>query len=166
LIRIFVSLALAILSATAALADIRADVRDLFAADLETLDFARVKIEVDRMIDPSIDVEAQLAQIDKMVTTIKTMLPPDADSWAKVEVLRRYIYQPGPWNDGNAFSYDHDDPYGLDVRNKMKPLKERYLIFYLEGRAHNARTLDLETSSNIHCLAALALVSVQVQMIS
>lgn len=69
-----------LLSATAALADIRTDVRDLFAADLETLDFARVKIEVDRMIDPSIDVEAQLAQIDQMVTTIKTMLPPDADS--------------------------------------------------------------------------------------
>ncbi|MFV1539759.1 hypothetical protein VWZ63_02375, partial [Phaeobacter sp. JH207A] len=112
MIRIFVSLALALWSATAVLADIRVDVRDLFAADLETLDFARVKIEVDRMIDPTIDVETQLAQIDQMVTTIVSMLPPDADSWAKVEVLRRYIYQPGPWNGGNAFSYDHDDPYG------------------------------------------------------
>ena len=119
MIRIFVSLALAIFSATAALADIRADVSDLFAADLETLDFARVKIEVDRMIDPTIDAEAQLAQIDQMVTTIETMLSPDADSWAMVGAIRRYIYQPGLWNGGNAFSYDHDDPYGLDVRNKL-----------------------------------------------
>ena len=57
MIRIFVSLVFAIWSATAALADIRTDVRNLFASDLETLDFARVKIEVDRMIDPSIDVD-------------------------------------------------------------------------------------------------------------
>jgi len=34
-------------------------------------------------------------------------------------VLQRYIYQPGPWNGDNAFSYDHDDPYGLNVRNKL-----------------------------------------------
>ncbi|MDD7973645.1 transglutaminase family protein [Roseinatronobacter alkalisoli] len=134
MIRIFVSLVFALWSATAAFADIRTDVRDLFASDLETLDFARVKTEVDRMIDPSIDVDAQLAQIDQMVTTIETMLPPDADSWAKVETIRRYIYQPGPWNDGNAFSYDHDDPYGLDVRNKL-------LSDYIQDRRGNCITM-------------------------
>lgn len=134
LIRIFVSLALAILSTTAALADIRTDVRDLFTSDLETIDFARVKIEVDRMIDPNIDAEAQLAQIDQMVTTIETMLPPDADSWSKVEAIRRYVYQPGPWNGGNAFSYDHDDPYGLNVRNKL-------LSDYIQDRRGNCITM-------------------------
>ncbi|MEP2781947.1 MAG: transglutaminase family protein, partial [Pseudoruegeria sp.] len=122
------------LSATTALADIRADVREVFARDMDTLDFAHVKIEVDRMIDPSIDVDAQLAQIDQMVATIRTMLPPNATNWDKVETIRRYIYQAGAWNDGRAFSYDHDDPYGLDVRNKL-------LSDYIQDRRGNCITM-------------------------
>ncbi|MEP2785053.1 MAG: transglutaminase family protein [Pseudoruegeria sp.] len=122
------------LSATTALADIRADVRELFTRDLDTLDFARVKVEVDRMIDPSINVEAQLAQIDQMAATIRTMLPPNATGWDKVETIRRYIYQAGAWNDGRAFSYDHDDPYGLDVHNKL-------LTGYIHDRRGNCITM-------------------------
>ncbi|MEP3035923.1 MAG: hypothetical protein ABJO67_16460, partial [Pseudoruegeria sp.] len=98
------------ITASTAFADIRADARELFTRDMTSLDFARVKIEVDRMIDPTIDMDAQLAQIDQMVATIETMLPPNATSWDKVETIRRYIYQAGAWNDGRAFSYDHDDP--------------------------------------------------------
>ena len=73
--RIFFVLFALHLSATTAHADIRADVRELFTRDMDTLDFARVKIEVDRMIDPRIDVDAQLAQIDQLVATIRTGNP-------------------------------------------------------------------------------------------
>ena len=76
-------------------ANLHSDLRDMFERNMDTLDFARVKIEVDRMIDPSIDVDAQLAQIDQMVATIRTMLPPNATSWDKTETIRRSIYQPG-----------------------------------------------------------------------
>lgn len=115
-------------------ANLHSDLRDMFERNMDTLDFARVKIEVDRMIDPSIDVDAQLAQIDQMVATIRTMLPPNATSWDKVKTIRRYIYQPGAWNGGNAFSYDHDDPYGLDVRNKL-------LSDYIQDRRGNCITM-------------------------
>lgn len=111
--------ALVLLAITSsAMADIRSNVKALFEQDMSTLDFARVKIEVDRMIDPRINVDTQLAEIDQMVATIKSMLPRNADSWEKVQTIRRYIYEAGAWNDGRTFSYDHDDPYGLDVRNK------------------------------------------------
>ena len=115
-------------------ADIRQSVNDLFARDMAALDLARVKIGVDRMVDPSIKVDSQLAQIDQMVATIEDMLPTNADSWAKIEAIRRYIYQPGPWNQGQAFSYDHDDPYGLDVRNKL-------LADYVSDRRGNCITM-------------------------
>ncbi|MBV1865390.1 MAG: transglutaminase-like domain-containing protein [Rhodobacteraceae bacterium] len=108
--------------------------RDLFTRDMDTLDFGRVKIEVDRMIEPSIDVAAQLVQIDQMVTDINAMLPANADSWTKVEAIRRYIYQAGAWNNGRSFSYDHDDPYGLDVRNKL-------LSDYIQDRRGNCITM-------------------------
>lgn len=125
---------MSIILATSAQADIRSDVKDLFSRDMETLDFARTKIEVDRMIDPSINTEAELAKIDRMVREVKAMLPPDADSWAKVEMLRRYVYQSGPWNQNRPFSYDFDDPYGLDVRNKL-------LSDYLADRRGNCITM-------------------------
>ena len=115
-------------------ADVSADVERLFEIERATFDFARVKIEVDHMVDPSIDVETQLAQVDQMVATIRTMLPPNATSWDKVETIRRYIYQPGAWNDGRTFSYDHDDPYGLDVRNKL-------LSDYIQDRRGNCITM-------------------------
>lgn len=122
------------LAVTAAHADVRSDVRELFSRDMATLDLARVKIEVDRMIDPSINVETQLAQIDQMVATIESMLPQNADSWTKIEAIRRYIYEPGPWNGNRAFSYDHDDPYGLDVQNKL-------LSDYIQDRRGNCITM-------------------------
>lgn len=123
-----------LLSATVVHADVRDDLRDLFTQDMATLDLARVKIEVDHMIDPSINVEAQLDQIDQMVTRIEDMLPPNADSWAKIDVIRQYIYQPGPWNNNRAYSYDHDDPYGLDVQNKL-------LSDYIRDRRGNCITM-------------------------
>ncbi|WP_193747626.1 transglutaminase family protein [Leisingera sp. ANG-M7] len=101
---------------------------------MQTADLARVKLEVDRIIDPSIDVEAQLAGINRMAAEVQAMLPHNADAWAKVEVLRRYIYEPGPWNTQRAFAYDHDDPYGRDVRNKL-------LGDYLQDRRGNCITM-------------------------
>ena len=132
--RLVLAVATLIVSVLVAVADIRDDVRDLFNQDMGSLDFARVKIEVDRMIDPSIDMDAQLAQIDQMVASIRGMLPPNASSWQKVEAIRRYIYEPGVWNEGRAFSYDHDDPYGLDVRNKL-------LADYIQDRRGNCITM-------------------------
>jgi regulator of sirC expression with transglutaminase-like and TPR domain len=115
-------------------ADIRTDVQNLFNQNFNRLDFARVKIEVDRMIDPSINVADQRAQINQMVATIETMLPPNATSWDKIDTIRRYIYQPGDWNDDRPFRYDHDDPYGLDVRNKL-------LSDYIQDRRGNCITM-------------------------
>lgn len=117
-------------------ADAVADVERLFEKNLRSFDFARIKFEVDQMIDPSINVAAQLAVVDQMVDDVATMFPAEATGWQKVEALRRYIYQPGPWNDGSAFRYDHDDPYGLDLRNKL-------MVDYLEDRAGNCITMPL-----------------------
>lgn len=120
--------------ASVASAEITSDVEALFFRHLPNLDFAQAKVEADRLIDRSVSIDTQLAQIDQMVATIRTMLPPNATSWDKVETIRRYIYQAGAWNDGRAFSYDHDDPYGLDVRNKL-------LSDYIQDRRGNCITM-------------------------
>lgn len=136
LARFFIAFFVSLLFTASAQVDIRADVRAIFASDADTFDFTQAKLAADSMIDPFIDMDAQLAEIDRMVAEIEAMLPADADSWAKVQAMRQYIYLPGPWNGGKAFSYDHDDPYGLDVRNKL-------LSDYLQDRRGNCVTMPV-----------------------
>ncbi len=114
-------IALAIVCAcnSAASADVRSDVKAVFAQDMETIDLAQAKLELDRLVMPSVDVEAELAQIDAMTAEIAAMIPAGADSWAKVEVLRRYLFEAGPWNDNRPFAYDMADPYGQIPGNKL-----------------------------------------------
>lgn len=116
---IFSTLILCTIIASTASADIRNELKTLFAQDYTNIDIARVKINVDRLIDRSINVEQELNKIEKMVATIKTMTPRAADDATKLETIRRYIYEAGPWNNHRPFQYDHDDPYGLDVTNKL-----------------------------------------------
>ena len=66
--RLVASVAVVLLwSVSAVVADVQARVEALFAQDMASIDLARVKIEVDQIIDPSISVDTQLAQIDQMV---------------------------------------------------------------------------------------------------
>lgn len=101
-------------------------------ADLETIDkilslpereidLAMVKLTIDRMIDPSIDIAANLKQLDRMVAEIGARLPAPASSRDKLDALRARIYQPGPWNDHRPFEYDLDDPFGSSIHNKLLP---------------------------------------------
>jgi regulator of sirC expression with transglutaminase-like and TPR domain len=133
-IGVIVACLLAMAPPAAANGDMRQSVQDLFARHQAETDLARIKFEIDHLIDPSIGVEAQLATIDEMVATVKGMLPPNADSWQKVETIRRYIYEAGPWNDGRPFSYDFDDPFGKDIRNKI-------MADYLADRRGNCVTM-------------------------
>lgn len=82
---------------------------------------ARVKLTVDHMIDPSIDVESTLEQLDAMAADVRKRVPLQASKRDTLEALRSYLYQPGPWNNNQPFRYDLDDPLGRTVRNKLLP---------------------------------------------
>lgn len=84
----------------------------MFEHDMTNVDFAEVMVAVERIINPRLDGEAMLAEIDRMASHIQTATPKDAPEWDKVDVIRQYIYEPGYWNNNRAFAYDLDDPYG------------------------------------------------------
>ncbi len=89
-------------------------------------DFARVKLAVDKFVDPSIDEVAGIAEIDRMVTTVDKMLgtlPPDAASTSveKMKALRTFLYEGGWWNNGRPFEYDLSDPYGQKPGSQSLP---------------------------------------------
>jgi regulator of sirC expression with transglutaminase-like and TPR domain len=129
---------LAVPFASPACADVRDELRAILAQDPATVDLARAKLELDRLVDPGVDVEAELARIDAMAAAVRAMLPlgSEADAWAKVEALRRFIYEPGPWNEGQAFAYDMADPLGQEPAN-------RRLADYLADRQGNCVTMPI-----------------------
>jgi hypothetical protein len=94
-------------------------VRDVLSTPDDRLDYRRAKLAFDRIIDPSINVDATTAEIDRLATRASALAGPNASSSAKLSALRRVIYERGEWNGSRPFSYDHADPLGLNVRNKL-----------------------------------------------
>ncbi|MFE1574076.1 transglutaminase family protein, partial [Comamonas odontotermitis] len=102
----------------------------------DKIDIARTKLEVDRMIDPSIDVETTLAQLDKMAKGIQAQLPPGASDRTKLEVLRELVYKPSSWNNHRPFEYDLQDPLGKIPKNRL-------LTTYLTTKKGNCISMPL-----------------------
>jgi regulator of sirC expression with transglutaminase-like and TPR domain len=57
-------------------------------------------------------------------------------STAKLQALKRYIYEPGEWNSFQPYQYDLDDPLGNKLSNKLLPR-------YLESKKGNCVTMPL-----------------------
>lgn len=83
------------------------------------IDLAKIKMTIDKMIDPTIDVAAGLKQIDSIVAKIRAMLGNNPSSNDKMMTLKKYLYEKGPWNDYKPYYYDFDDPMGTKLSNKL-----------------------------------------------
>lgn len=93
-------------------------VSDVLSRTDDQLDYGRAKLTFDRIVDPSLDIEATLAEIDRLASSANMLAGAGATSGARLSALRRVIYERGPWNGNRPFSYDHSDPLGQNVRNK------------------------------------------------
>jgi regulator of sirC expression with transglutaminase-like and TPR domain len=87
----------------------------------EAIDFAKAKLTIDKLVDPSIDVSINLKKIDAIVKTIKSLLPANASNQDKMLAVRKYLYEAGAWNNHQPYQYDFDDPKGTKIINKLLP---------------------------------------------
>jgi regulator of sirC expression with transglutaminase-like and TPR domain len=110
--------------------------REMLAAPAGEIDLAQAKLTIDRMIDPKIDIAVALRQLGEMAATIQARFPPAANDAVKMELLLSSVYQSGPWNDYRPFSYDLDDPFGKEIRNKL-------LTTYLDTRKGNCVSMPI-----------------------
>lgn len=83
------------------------------------LDYARTKLALDSLIDPTLDASRTMAELDQLADSARRLAGADAIAVAKLTAVRTVIYEAGPWNGGRPFAYDHSDPFGKDVRNKL-----------------------------------------------
>jgi len=93
--------------------------RKILEQDESQLDLARTKLTIDKLIDPSINIEAGLRRIDQMVRDIQSMLQPEASSMDRMLALKKYVYVSGAWNNYQPYQYDFDDPLGTKIANKL-----------------------------------------------
>jgi len=100
---------------------ILSSVQSLVSKHPSSINFANVKLTIDRLVEPNIDVEANLARLDGMVAAIESMAGLGAGNDQKIQAIRTYIYKAGPWNDNKPFKYDLNDPLGYHLPSKLLP---------------------------------------------
>jgi regulator of sirC expression with transglutaminase-like and TPR domain len=108
--------------------------RGILKQSEQEIDLAKTKLTIDKLIDPAIDVEANLQKIDAMVARIKAMPDFSNSSTAKMLAIKRYLYEPGEWNNHQPYQYDMDDPMGTKISHKL-------LTHYLTSKKGNCITM-------------------------
>lgn len=114
----------------AAFADDLGPIRAILRLPENQIDLGKAKLTIDKMIDSSIDIKANLEKIDSMVASVQMGLLFNASSDEKLQALRGYLYTANQWNGQRPYQYDLSDPYGKDISHKLLPS-------YLESRKGN-----------------------------
>lgn len=94
-------------------------VRAILSVPDDRLDYARVKLALDALVDPSSDVDETMAELDRMATKARRLAGKSASEGAKLGAIRQLIYESGPWNGHRPFDYDHADPLGTQVSSQL-----------------------------------------------
>jgi regulator of sirC expression with transglutaminase-like and TPR domain len=112
-------------------------IRSILKLPDNQIDLAKIKIIIDRMIDPKLDGKATLKTLDDMAANVALMVSFNATSKEKIEALRAYLYQAGAWNNNQVFAYDlAGDPKGFKISNKL-------IANYLQSRKGNCVSMPL-----------------------
>lgn len=100
------------------------------------IDYLQAKLALDRIIDPRQDSLAIHQTVEHLAARAREMAGESADEVHKLAAVRTLIYQPGVWNENRPFAYDHADPFGHDIRNKL-------LGTYLRTRLGNCVSMPI-----------------------
>lgn len=105
----------------------------LFAGDR---DLAEIKLTIDRMVEPSVNVAEARKSIDRMAADLSRISAGTDGSLEKLKLLKRYVYEAGAWNGNRPFAYDPDDPLGRKPANRL-------LADYLTDHNGNCVTMPI-----------------------
>jgi regulator of sirC expression with transglutaminase-like and TPR domain len=114
-----------------------AQVEALFTPGRDLMD---VKLAVDELVDPTSDVASVRAEIDKMAATLLSMAAAAHGDHEKLKVLRKFLYESGPWNGDRPFVYDMALTKGEKYPNKPEL---KLLGYYTKTRLGNCVTMPI-----------------------
>ncbi|MEH6700153.1 transglutaminase family protein [Parasphingorhabdus sp.] len=111
-------------------------VRVVLSTPDDKLSYQNAQYGYDKIVNPSVDVEKIESQLKLMTAEAWVVAGPNPSDIDKLKAVRQVIYDAGKWNDNIPFSYDHDDPFGLKVENKL-------LSTYLQTRRGNCVSMPV-----------------------
>jgi regulator of sirC expression with transglutaminase-like and TPR domain len=94
-------------------------IEDILELPEENINLSIAKLIVDKMVDPSIDINHYLSKLDTMVVEIEKILGPRTSSIDKMLAIKTYLFVKGRWNENQPFEYDFSDPLGRNYENKL-----------------------------------------------
>lgn len=110
-------------------------VRSILAAPDSGLRYEQAKLTLDSIVTPEVNVDAVTAEIDQLAAAA-THIAADGNDIDKLKAVRQVIYDEGAWNGRQPFTYDHADPYGVSLKNKL-------LATYLDTRKGNCVSMPI-----------------------
>lgn len=110
-------------------------VRTILQTPDSELSYERAKLAFDKIIDPQFDQAAVVAEIDRLAKSARDITASETDV-EKLKAIRQTLYDAGRWNFNSPFAYDHNDPYGRDIRSKL-------LATYMETRRGNCVSMPI-----------------------
>lgn len=110
-------------------------VRAILATPDKELTFEGAKLAFDSIIAPEANQAALTAEIEQL-SDFARRIAANGNDVARLKAVRQVIYDAGPWNGNEPFVYDHDDPYGQDLRNKL-------LATYFDTRRGNCVSMPI-----------------------
>ena len=112
-------------------------VRELFLLPDEKIDLAGARLTIEKFFDPSLDIEASLEEIDRIVAEIRKMPRYGDSTEGRLNGMVQYLHVAGEWNGNRPYHYDFDDPLGTD-----RPRNSR-LSNYLRTRTGNCVSMPI-----------------------
>lgn len=84
-------------------------------------DYTQLMLSFNAMVDSRFDIEATNKTLNDMAAKVQLMAGDKASDQQLLSSLRQFIYDKGEWNNDTPFTYDHDDPLGTYIPNKLIP---------------------------------------------
>lgn len=97
------------------------NIQDILKLPEDKINLAIAKLVIDKMVDPSIDINIYLSKLDSMIIDINKILGPRTKSMDKMLSIKTYLFDDGEWNNQQPYVYDLDDPLGRKIENKLLP---------------------------------------------
>jgi len=97
------------------------------------VDVVIAMLTIDKIIDPSVDVNKTLRKIDALLAEV---VKQSKDPLGDIQGLNKVLYEPGPWNDYRTYAYNLDDPFGKDLYDFL-------LSHYLDTKLGNCVSMPM-----------------------
>jgi len=111
-------------------------VRNMLTRPDRQLDYGEAIIAIDGVVDATRQSSSTTAMIDRLVDAARQMAGPKPTDSYKLSAVRKAIYDAGAWNFNRAFEYDHADPYGNVLTNRL-------LSTYIRTRKGNCVSMPI-----------------------